>query len=173
MTVGETASEKTAGLRLGRQDGFFTVTTLLLLPRPLDIVFSFFADAANLETITPPWLRFEIIAPHPIAMHAGALIEYRLQLHGVPLRWQSEITTWEPPHRFVDEQLRGPYRTWIHEHTFKESKGGCEVRDFVRYAVLGGRVADRLFVRHNVRRIFEYRARRLQEIFAQKMWRER
>ena len=166
MNVGETASEKTASLSLRRQDGFFTVETRLFLPRPLEIVFPFFADAANLETITPPWLRFEIITPHPIAMRAGALIEYRLQLHGIPLRWQSEITTWEPPHRFVDEQRRGPYRTWIHEHTFKESTGGCEVRDFVRYTVLGGWVADRLFVGHNVRRIFEYRARRLQEIFA-------
>jgi ligand-binding SRPBCC domain-containing protein len=166
MSVGETASEKTAGLCLSRQNGFFIVETRLLLPRPLEIVFPLFADAANLEAITPPWLQFEIITPHPIAMGVGTLIEYRLQLHGVPLRWQSEITAWEPPHRFVDEQRRGPYRTWIHEHTFKESKGGCEVHDFVRYAVLGGWVANRLFVGHNVRRIFEYRTRRLQEIFA-------
>jgi ligand-binding SRPBCC domain-containing protein len=166
MNVWETASEKTAGLRMSRQDGFFTVETRLFLPRPLEIVFPFFADAANLEAITPPWLRFEIVTPHSIAMHAGALIQYRLRLHGVPLRWQSEITVWEPPHRFVDEQRRGPYRVWIHEHTFTEIKNGCEVRDFVRYTVLGGRVADRLFVGYNVRRIFEYRARRLQEIFA-------
>jgi ligand-binding SRPBCC domain-containing protein len=166
MNVWETASEKTAGLRLGRQDGFFTVETRLFLPRPLEIVFPFFADAANLETITPPWLRFKIVTPRPIAMGAGTLIEYRLQLHGVPLRWQSEITAWEPPHRFVHEQRRGPYQAWIHEHTFTESKRGCEVRDFVRYAALGGWVAERLFVGHNVRRIFEYRARRLQEIFA-------
>jgi ligand-binding SRPBCC domain-containing protein len=166
MNVGETASGKTADLRLGRQDGFFTLETWLFLARPLEIVFPFFADAANLETITPPWLQFKIITPHPIAMHAGAFIEYRLQLHGLPLRWQSEITAWEPPHRFVDEQRRGPYRAWIHQHTFKESEGGCEVRDFVRYSVLGDWVADRLFVGHNVRRIFEYRTRKLQEIFA-------
>ena len=166
MNVWETASEKTTGLRLGRQDGFFTVETRLFLPRPVEIVFPFFADAANLETITPSWLRFQIVTRRPIAMGAGTLIEYRLQLHGVPLRWQSEITAWEPPHRFVDEQRRGPYRTWIHEHTFTESKGGCEVRDFVRYAALGGWVADRLFIGHNVRRIFEYRARKLREIFA-------
>ena len=166
MNVWEAALDKTAGLRLGRQDGFFTLETRLFLPRPLDIVFLFFADAANLEAITPPWLRFAIVTPHPIAMHAGALIQYRLRLHGIPLRWQSEITTWEPPHRFVDEQRRGPYRTWIHEHTFKESKVGCEVCDFIRYAALGGWVADRLFVGHNVRRIFEYRAHKLQEIFA-------
>ncbi len=166
MNPCETASGTTGGLRLGRKDGLFTMETQLVLPRPVEIVFPFFADAANLEAITPPWLRFEIVTPHPIAMHTGALIEYRLRLHGVPLHWQSEITKWEPPHRFVDEQRRGPYRTWIHEHTFKDSKGGCEVRDFVRYAVLGGWVADRLFVGHNVRRIFEYRAHRLLEIFA-------
>jgi ligand-binding SRPBCC domain-containing protein len=99
-------------------------------------------------------------------MHAGALIECRLHLYGVPLRWQSEITAWGPPHRFVDEQRRGPYRTWIHEHTFKESTDACEVCDFVRHAALGGWVADRMFVKHNVRRIFEYRARKPQEIFA-------
>ena len=166
MNVWETALEKTAGLRLSRQDGFFTVETRLFLPRPLEIVFPFFADAANLEAITPPWLRFDIVTPHSIAMHAGALIQYRLRLHGIPLRWQSEITAWDPPHRFIDEQRRGPYRVWIHEHTFAEIKNGCEVRDFVRYTVLGGRMADRLFVGYNVRRIFEYRARRLREIFA-------
>jgi len=166
MNVWEAASDKAAGLHLSRKNGFFIVETQLFLPRPLEIVFPFFADAANLETITPPWVRFEIVTPGPIAMRAGALIQYRLRLHGVPLRWQSEITAWEPPRRFVDEQRRGPYRTWIHEHTFTESKGGCEVRDFVRYAALGGWLADRLFIGHNVRRIFEYRARRLQEIFA-------
>ena len=166
MNACETASGTTGGLRLGRKDGLFTLETRLFLPRPLETVFPFFADAGNLETITPPWLRFEILTPRPIAMRAGALIEYCLRLHGIPVRWQSEITAWEPPHRFVDEQRRGPYRTWIHEHTFTESKGGCEVRDFVRYAALGGWLADRLFIGHNVRRIFEYRARRLQEIFA-------
>ena len=165
MNVGETASEKTAGLRLGRQDGFFTVETRLFLPRLLEIVFPFFADAGNLEILTPPWLRFEIVTPRPIAMRSGALIDYRLRLHSIPLRWQSEITVWEPPHRFVDEQRQGPYRAWIHEHTFTESKGGSEVRDFVRYAAPGGWLVDRLFVRHDVRRIFEYRTRKLQELF--------
>jgi ligand-binding SRPBCC domain-containing protein len=87
-------------------------------------------------------------------------------LHGVPLHWQSEITAWEPPHRFVDEQRRGPYREWIHVHTFAERDGGSEVRDFVRYAAPGGRLVDRLFVRRDARRIFEYRIRRLRELFA-------
>ena len=165
MNVGQTTTGKDAVLRLGREDGMFTLETQLFLPCPLEKVFQFFADAGNLETITPPWLRFELVSERPVAMRAGALIKYRLRLHGVPLRWQSEITAWEPPHRFVDEQRRGPYLVWIHEHTFKESKGGSEVRDFVRYAAPGGWVVDRLFVRQDVRRIFEYRAQKLLEIF--------
>ena len=165
MNVCETASGTAGGLRFGRRDGLFTLETQFFLPRPLEIVFPFFADAGNLETLTPTWLRFEIVTPSPIVMHSGALIDYRLRLHSIPLHWQSEITAWEPPHRFVDEQRRGPYRTWIHEHTFTESKGGCEVRDFVRYAAPGGWLVDRLFVRHDVRRIFEYRTRKLQELF--------
>jgi ligand-binding SRPBCC domain-containing protein len=166
MNACETASGAAGGLRLGRRDGLSALETRLFLPRPLEIVFPFFADAGNLEILTPPWLRFRIVTPHPLVMRSGALIDYRLRLHGVPLRWQSEITAWEPPHRFVDAQRRGPYRVWIHEHTFAESKGGCEVRDFVRYAAPGGWLVDRLFVRHDLRRFFEYRTRKLQEFFA-------
>jgi ligand-binding SRPBCC domain-containing protein len=165
MNACEAASGTTGGLRLGRRDGLFTLETRLFLPRPLEIVFPFFADPGNLEILTPPWLRFEIVTPRPIALRSGALIDYRLRLHSIPLCWQSEITAWEPPHRFVDEQRRGPYRAWIHEHTFMESKGGSEVRDFVRYAAPGGWLVDRLFVRHDVRRIFEYRTRKLHELF--------
>jgi ligand-binding SRPBCC domain-containing protein len=99
-------------------------------------------------------------------MRAGALIEYRLRLHGIALRWLTEITVWEPPYRFVDEQRRGPYRTWIHEHTFTEIEGGCEMRDFVRYDTPGGWLANRLLVRRQVRRIFEYRAQKLLGLFA-------
>lgn len=147
----------------GRADGLVTMETRLWLPQPLARVFEFFADAANLERITPPWLRFRILTPQPIAMHAGTRIDYRLRLHGIPVRWQSAITVWDPPRRFVDEQRRGPYRVWIHEHDFVERDGGTEVRDMVRYAVPGGRLIDRLGVRRDVRRIFEYRARSLLE----------
>ena len=133
-------------------------------PRPRAEVFAFFSDAANLERITPPWLRFEILTPRPLAMRPGATIDYRLRLRGVPVRWQSEITIWDPPRRFVDEQRRGPYRVWIHEHELTERDGGTEVRDFVRYAVPGGRWIDRLLVRPDVARIFDYRRRVLQEL---------
>jgi len=128
--------------------------------------FHFFADAGNLETLTPPWLRFEILTPRPIIMRAGATIDYRLRLHGVALRWQTEITAWEPPDRFVDEQRRGPYRKWMHEHTFTRRGSECEMRDIVRYAVPGGWLVNLLVVQRDVRRIFEYRAGKLKDLFA-------
>ena len=157
---------KSTDIRIGRKDGFCTVETCLSLPHPLEVVFPFFADAGNLETLTPPWLRFEILTPLPMVMRAGATIEYRLRLHGIPLRWQSEITVWEPPLRFVDEQRRGPYRRWIHEHTFTQCGNGCEMRDFVRYSVPGGWLVNLLFVQRDVRRIFEYRSRKLRGFFS-------
>lgn len=137
----------------------------IVLPRPREEVFAFFADAGNLERLTPPWLRFAIATPRPIGMEAGRRIDYRLRVHGLPLRWTSEITAWEPPVRFVDEQIRGPYRTWIHEHTFEETPGGTLVRDLVRYAAPVRRAVDLLFVRPDLRRIFDYRHARLAEIF--------
>lgn len=146
--------------------GFFKLEAELWLPRPRAEVFPFFADARNLETITPPWLRFEVITPHPIEMHAGLRIDYRLWVRGFPLRWQSEISAWEPPSRFVDEQRRGPYRAWIHEHTFEERDGGTLARDVVRYTVFGGRLVNTLFVRRDVEKIFQFRQAKLQESFA-------
>jgi ligand-binding SRPBCC domain-containing protein len=134
-----------AGLCAPWKPGYFAA--------PLGDRISLLRRAGNLETLTPPWLRFEILTPLPIQMRRGTLIEYRLRLHGIPFRWQSEITAWEPPQRFVDEQRRGPYRQWIHEHTFTERDAGSEVRDFVRYSVLGGCLVDFLFVQHDVRRI--------------------
>jgi ligand-binding SRPBCC domain-containing protein len=128
-------------------------------------VFPFFSEARNLEEITPPWLRFEILTPEPISMAVGTVIDYRLRLRGVPLRWRSEIAAWQPPNRFVDRQVRGPYRLWHHEHLFTERDGGTDVDDVVHYATWGGVVIDRLFVRRDVARIFAYRARKLREIF--------
>ena len=136
------------------------------LPRPLEEVFPFFADAANLDRLTPPWLHFRILTPRPIEMAVGARIDYRLRLRGLPIRWQSEITAWDPPHGFVDEQRRGPYRVWIHRHRFEAHRGGTLVTDDIRYAVPGGLLADRLFVRRDLRRIFDYRTDQLRRLFA-------
>jgi ligand-binding SRPBCC domain-containing protein len=140
-----------------------------LLDRPLDELFPFFAEAANLGRITPPWLQFEILTPGPVAMAPGTLIDYRIRWRGLPMRWRSEIAVWEPPHRFVDRQIRGPYRLWHHEHTFAERDGGTLISDSVRYAVWGGALIERLFVRRDVAAIFEFRRRRLTELFPPKI----
>lgn len=146
--------------------GAYRLTTELVVPRERGEVFDFFGDALNLESITPPWLHFHVLTPRPIAMHAGALIDYRLRLHGVPLRWRTKITAWEPCERFVDEQLVGPYRFWRHEHTFTEVAGGTLVRDQVDYAVPGGAFLHWLLVRRDVAKIFAYRRQVLQHHFA-------
>ena len=129
-----------------------------LVPRPVDEVFEFFSQARNLERITPPWLGFEVVAdPGPLA--PGALIEYRLRLHGLPLRWISRIEEWEAERGFVDRQVRGPYRLWRHRHEFVPCAEGTVVRDRVRYALPLGRLGAvaHVFVRRDLDRIFDFR----------------
>jgi ligand-binding SRPBCC domain-containing protein len=127
---------------------------------PITRAFEFYGDARNLEAITPPWLGFELTSA-PATMREGARIGYRLKLHGVPVRWRTEIESWEPPHRFVDLQLSGPYDTWEHTHLFEaDGENATVLRDQVRYALpLGplGELAHRLFVRRDVERIFDFR----------------
>ena len=109
--------------------------------------------------------QLHVLTPDPIPMAVGTTIDYRLAWRGIPLRWRSEIAAWEPPYRFVDRQLRGPYRLWHHEHRFEERDGGTNVVDEVEYAVWGGVVAVNLGVRRDIERIFEFRRARLIEIF--------
>ena len=139
------------------------------IARPIEEVFAFFADARNLERITPPWLRFAILTPQPIAMAPGALIDYRLRVHGTPMRWRSEITAWEPPHRFMDVQRRGPYRLWEHEHGFEAMDGATLVRDCVRYAVPGGALVNRFLVKRDIESIFAHRRAALERLLAGEM----
>ena len=143
----------------------FIFETELWLPHPRNEVFAFFGDAHNLERITPPWVKFAVLTPAPIVMRPGILIDYRIRIHGVPVRWRTEISAWQPPFQFVDEQRRGPYRLWHHTHTFEEREGGTLCRDRVRYWPRGGALMNWLFVRKDVERIFEYRRQRLMETF--------
>ncbi|HWT91201.1 MAG TPA: SRPBCC family protein [Solirubrobacterales bacterium] len=128
---------------------------------PIERAFGFYGDARNLERITPPWLGFEVTTPGPIEMGEGTLIEYRLRLHRLPIRWRTRIEAWEPPHRFVDAQVKGPYALWEHTHTFEEDGPEATIiEDRVRYSIpFGplGEIADRLLVRRDLKRIFDYR----------------
>lgn len=143
----------------------FRLTTELLVEESRSRVFDFFADAYQLETITPAWLQFSVQTPPPIAMHAGTLIDYRLRLHGLPIRWRSKISSWEPPLQFVDEQVKGPYHYWHHLHTFEEVSGGTMVRDIVHYSVPLGFIVHPLLVRRDLTKIFEYRQETMAQIF--------
>jgi len=152
-------------IEIRREGRGYRLESEIILPRPIEEVFDFFADAQNLESITPPLLHFEVLTRGPIELRQGRLIDYRLRLHGMPLRWQSEISAWEPPYRFVDEQRRGPYRRWVHEHRFERCAEGTRAIDRVRYEVPGGDLVHKLFVEPDLRRIFVYRAERLRERF--------
>ena len=143
----------------------FLFDDALFLPVPLGELFGFFAEAKNLEKLTPPWLRFEVLTKGPIRMTAGSLIDYRIHWRGIPMRWRTEIEAWEPPHRFVDRQIRGPYRLWRHEHLFIDRGNGTSIIDRVEYAPFGGALAQRLVVARDVKRIFAYRHEALHRTF--------
>jgi ligand-binding SRPBCC domain-containing protein len=139
----------------------------LWVPRPPDQVFPFFSEPRNLEAITPSWLKFTILTPEVVNLRVGALIDYRIYVHGIPIRWRTEITEWNPPHRFVDIQLRGPYALWRHTHTFTERDTGTLCSDDVVYRPRGGALMNWLFVRGDLERIFDFRRQKLAELLAE------
>lgn len=150
----------------GAGRGVHVLALETFVPRPRREVFAFFAAAENLERITPPELRFRIATAPPIRMAEGTLIDYRLRLFGVPFAWRTRIARWEPESRFVDEQLAGPYASWVHTHAFRPARGGTLMTDEVRYRLPlfpAGELAYPL-VRLQLARIFAYRARRIREL---------
>ena len=147
----------------------FHFQTELKINKPVDEVFLFFSKAENLEQLTPSWLHFQILTALPIEMKAGALIDYRITLYKIPIFWRTEITLWDPAYRFVDSQIKGPYKKWIHEHTFMEVEGGCLITDKVQYQLYAwilSPIIDRLFVRKEIKKIFNYRMDKIKALFS-------
>jgi ligand-binding SRPBCC domain-containing protein len=144
-----------------------TLTTSMRLPLARDQVFAFFAEASNLERITPPELGFEIVTPQPIHLSEGTCIEYRLHLFGLPFAWQTEIQRWDPPEAFVDVQRRGPYKHWAHTHRFREEYGATLIEDEVQYALPYVPLGELVYplIRLQLHRIFRYRRQAIQAYF--------
>jgi ligand-binding SRPBCC domain-containing protein len=169
QNVGTPSTRSRKPVQIGRQrDGTFRLTIAVLLADTIEHVFGFVADVDNLETVVPPWLGLRLLTPRPIDMGVGTRIDYRLRIHRMPVHWESEVTTWEPPGRFVYEQRRGPFSHWAHEHTIADHGAQTVARDDVRYAVPGGRLAHKLFVRRDLERLFLYRRAQLIRILGKR-----
>lgn len=147
---------------------FYRLFRRQLIPRPLGEVFAFFQDPKNLARITPKSLNFKNINPYPVEMKEGIHIFYQIKVKGIPIRWESVISKFDPPHLFIDEQVRGPYAFWRHIHRFQEEEGGTVMEDEVTYALPWGplgRMAHSLVVKKDLKSIFDYRQKVLNEIF--------
>ena len=140
----------------------------VIIPAPIGEVFSFFSAVENLNLITPPWLYFKILTPLPVVIKKNALIDYSIKFLGLRMIWRTEITVWQPPDRFVDRQIKGPYRVWEHTHLFEEKVGGTQMEDVIRYAVPGfvlSPLIHFLFVRPRLEKIFSFREKSILEYF--------
>lgn len=145
--------------------GGWKLTSSVTLPHSRERIFEFFSDAFNLQEITPPWVHFRILTPGPIQIEQGTLIDYRLHLQGIPVRWRTEICAWDAPLSFCDRQLRGPYRMWEHTHRFETVPEGTLMTDEVLYRVPGGALIHTLFVRRKLVQIFAYRRAKMLSLF--------
>jgi ligand-binding SRPBCC domain-containing protein len=146
----------------------WVLETELWVPHRKEDVFALFADAFQLEALTPPWLHFHVITPAPIRIETGTEIDYRLRLHGLPIRWRSVISVWEPSHRFIDEQVRGPYRWWRHEHSFESHNDGTICRDRVEYGLPFDWLVNRIVAR-DLKQIFEERAKQFPRLLEESL----
>jgi len=138
------------------------------LPLPIDKVFSFFKEPKNLEQITPGYLNFKVLKQSSGLIGEGTKINYKLSLHGIPMWWQSKIVDWEPNHKFSDTQTHGPYNHWYHTHEFEEKEGGTLIRDHVKYKLPLGIPGDCVagsWVQKDLENIFDYRRKKIEEIF--------
>lgn len=154
-------------LILGRPMILHTLDTELHVPQTCDQVFPFFCDAFNLERITPPELRFRVLTPGPVNLHEGSLIDYRLRLWGIPFGWRTRIRRWRPPAGFIDEQVSGPFKRWVHRHEFLHTEAGTRVIDHVDYALPLAPLGEfsHPLLRRQLSRIFRYRHQVLHEVF--------
>lgn len=149
----------------------FELRREVLVPAPIDEVFEFFSDPANLARITPKSLGFKNLTPDAGPMSAGLRIAHQIKVFGIPQRWETLIEEFDPPHGFVDRQERGPYKYWRHRHSFEEAPGGTLMRDHVEYEVPFGPlgvIANRLIVARQLKHIFDYRGRKIRKLFAKK-----
>lgn len=147
---------------------FHTLRREQWVARPIHEVFAFFSDAHNLEELTPPWVRFRVLSPRGIAIGKNTELNYRLRVHGFSVYWTTEIRAWNPPHRFVDVQRRGPYRLWHHTHSFEAADGGTKMTDVVRYRLpcgIFGTIAQATFVDRDIEKIFDYRSIKIAALF--------
>jgi ligand-binding SRPBCC domain-containing protein len=152
-------------IEIRRNSAGWSLSASQVVPADIEEVFQFFSDAENLDVLTPPWVHFQLVSPRPVEMQTGTLIDYELRLRKIPIRWRSEITDWQPPFRFVDVQLNGPYRVWIHTHLFEPLPEGTRILDHVHYNVWGGRFVNAVGVKRDLLKVFAFRAQALQSIF--------
>ncbi len=165
---------KFPGLKAALQDICDRKDHMLLMeqwvPEPIDKVFAFFSDAKNLERLTPPHLHFKVLGLSTEQLQEGTRIDYKLQLHGIPFRWQSLIHDWQPVTGFSDSQTRGPYKKWNHTHIFIEQDGGTLIRDRAQYRIpfgVPGDVVAYPFVKKDLEKIFRFRYDKVRELFGE------
>ena len=141
-----------------------TLTRSLWIPRPIKEVFTFFADVSQLQRVTPSWMHFRVEGYVPSSLTEGTIVNFRLKLRGIPFRWTSIISLWDPPHGFVDEQLYGPFKLWKHQHKFSLENGGTRVEDVVTYRTPIGGIIEKFVIRPDLNKIFDYRERRITQL---------